>query len=200
MDHSISLNFGYVKQLSSLTSLVAQMVKRLSTMRGSRVRSLGREEPLEKEMTIHSSTIAWKIPWREEPGRLQSMGSQRVGHDWAISLTLSLKPVWIMFSITCNERVPTAVLSQSQRSHCILIACVFSSKLSHPVRVCCCVSRVRVSATPWTVAYQAPPSMEFSRQEYWCGLPFLSSGDLPELRDRTHVFHIFCIGRRGLYN
>ena len=48
--------------------------------------SLGREDPLEKEMAIHSSTIAWKIPWTEEPGRLQSMGSQRVGHDWATSL------------------------------------------------------------------------------------------------------------------
>ena len=61
-------------------SLVVQTVKRLSTMRKTRVRSLGREYPLEKEMAIHSSTIAWKIPWTEEPGRLQSMGSQRVGH------------------------------------------------------------------------------------------------------------------------
>ena len=48
--------------------------------------SLGREDPLEKEMAIHSSTIAWRIPWAEEPGRLQSMGSQRVRHDWATSL------------------------------------------------------------------------------------------------------------------
>ena len=62
-------------------SLVAQMVKRLSTMRETQVRSLGREDTLEKEMAIHSSTIAWKIPWTEEPGRLQSVGSQRVGHD-----------------------------------------------------------------------------------------------------------------------
>ena len=63
------------------TSLVAQTVKRLSTMRETRVRSLGWEDPLEKEIAIHSSTIAWKIPWTEEPGRLQSMGSQRVGHN-----------------------------------------------------------------------------------------------------------------------
>ena len=63
------------------TSLVAQMVKRLSTVRETRVRSLGWEDPLEKEMAIHSRTIAWKIPWTEEPGRLQPMGSQRVGHD-----------------------------------------------------------------------------------------------------------------------
>ena len=60
---------------------MVQAVKRLSTMRETWVRSLGREEPLEKEMAIHSSTIAWKIPWTEEPRRLQSNGSQRVGHD-----------------------------------------------------------------------------------------------------------------------
>ena len=65
----------------TLTSLVAQTVKHLSTMQETQVRSLGREDPLEKEMAIHSSIIAWKIPWTEEPGRLQSMGSQRVGHD-----------------------------------------------------------------------------------------------------------------------
>ena len=56
------------------TSLVAQTVKRLSIMQETRVRSLGQEDPLEKEMAIHSSTIAWKIPWTEEPGKLQSMG------------------------------------------------------------------------------------------------------------------------------
>ena len=71
------------------TSLVAQTVERLSTMRETRVRPLGWEDPLEKEMAIHSSTIAWKIPWTEEAGRLQSMGLQRVGHDWATSLHLS---------------------------------------------------------------------------------------------------------------
>ena len=70
-------------------SLVAQTVKRLSTMRETGVQSLGWEDPLEKEMAIHSSTLAWKIPWTEEPGRLQFMGSQRVGHDWATSLSLS---------------------------------------------------------------------------------------------------------------
>ena len=61
--------------------LVAQMVKCLSTMRETWVPSLGREDPLEKEMAIRSSIIAWKIPWTEEPGRLQFMGSQRVRQD-----------------------------------------------------------------------------------------------------------------------
>ena len=60
---------------------VAQMVKRLPTMREAWVQSLGWEDLLEKEMATHSSILAWKIPWMEEPGRLQSMGSQRVGHD-----------------------------------------------------------------------------------------------------------------------
>ena len=63
------------------TSLVAQMAKHLSTMWETWVQSLGREDPLEKEMAIHSSTIAWKISCTEEPGRLQSMGSRRVRHD-----------------------------------------------------------------------------------------------------------------------
>ena len=62
-------------------SLVAQMVKCLPTMRETRVQSLGREDPLEKEMATHSSILAWKIPRAEEPGRLQPMRSQRVRHD-----------------------------------------------------------------------------------------------------------------------
>ena len=62
-------------------SLVAQTVKRLPAKQETRVQFLGWEDPLEKEMAIHSSTLAWKIPWTEEPDKLQSMGSQRVGHD-----------------------------------------------------------------------------------------------------------------------
>ena len=57
------------------------MVKHLPTMWETGVQSLGGEDLLEKEMATHSSILAWKIPWTEEPGRLQSMGSQRVGHD-----------------------------------------------------------------------------------------------------------------------
>ena len=65
------------------------MVKHLPTMLEAQVQSLGWEDPLEKEMATHSSTFAWKIPWTEEPGRLQSMGSQRVGHNWATSLSFT---------------------------------------------------------------------------------------------------------------
>ena len=63
------------------------MVKRLPVMRKTWVRSLGREDPLEKEMVTHSSILAWKIPWTEEPGRLQSMGSLRFGHDCDFTFT-----------------------------------------------------------------------------------------------------------------
>ena len=62
-------------------SLVAQTVKRLSAMQETQVRSLGWEDPLEKEMTAHSSILAWKIPWMAEPGRPLSMGSQRIRHN-----------------------------------------------------------------------------------------------------------------------
>ena len=67
---------------------LAQKVKRLSAMRETCVRSLGQEDPLEKEMATHSSTLAWKIPWMEEPDRLHSLWGHRVGHDGATSLSL----------------------------------------------------------------------------------------------------------------
>ena len=83
---------------------MAQRLKRLPGMQETWVRSLGREDPLEKEMATHSSTLAWRIPWTEEPGGLQSTGSQRVGHDWTTSLTHSLMhlysvPLNLCFSI-----------------------------------------------------------------------------------------------------
>ena len=81
---------GHCRKSSSLMSflttytgpsLVAQRLKRLPAMQEIWVRSLGQEDPLEKEMATHSSILAWRNPWMEEPGRLQSTGSQRVGHD-----------------------------------------------------------------------------------------------------------------------
>ena len=75
----MALPVGYFFQI--IASLVAQTVKRLPAMRETWIRFLGQEGPLEKEIAIHSSTLAWKIPWMEEPDRLHPMGSQRVGHD-----------------------------------------------------------------------------------------------------------------------
>ena len=97
-------------------------------------------------MATHSSILAWEIPWTEEPGRLQSMGSQRVD---------------------TTERPMLLVLLLEKEA----ADSEFSSVQSF--------SRVQLFATPWTVAYQAPPSMGFSRQECWSGLPFPSPGDLP---------------------
>ena len=62
-------------------SLLAQRLKRLPAMRETQIQSLGREDPLEKEMVPHSSILAWRIPWTEKPGGLQSTGSQKVGHN-----------------------------------------------------------------------------------------------------------------------
>ena len=75
--------------------LVIQRLKRLPAMQETQVCSLGWEDPLEKEMAVHSSIPAWRIPWREEPGRLQSTGLQRVRHDWATSLN----SVWIKYKV-----------------------------------------------------------------------------------------------------
>ena len=90
-----TIEINYISKLSSIlylmskllmystiemASLVAQRLKRLPPMWETQVRSLGRKDPLEKEMAIDSSILAWRIPWTEKPSRLQSMGSQRVGH------------------------------------------------------------------------------------------------------------------------
>ena len=101
-------------------SLVAQTVKRLPTIRETRVRSLGRKDPLEKEMATHFSILARKVSWTEDPGRLQSMGSQRVGHDWATSLHFT----------SCYHGVtvhlfPTLYLVSTQRQIRTWVTCFF---------------------------------------------------------------------------
>ena len=87
------------------SSLVAQMVKCLPTMWETWVQFLGWEDLLEKEMATHFSTLAWKILWTEEPGRLPSMGSQRVGHDWVTSLTHSAILFQALGSVTFTFRL-----------------------------------------------------------------------------------------------
>ena len=79
------------------TSLVAQTLKHLPTMQETQVQSLGWEDLLEKEVATHSSIFAWRIPWTEEPDRLQSMGSQRVRHDSATSLLADQKTYMLFF-------------------------------------------------------------------------------------------------------
>ena len=103
---------------------MAQTAKRLPAIRETQVLFLGREDPLEKEMAIHSSTLAWKIPWTEEPDRLQSMGSQRVGH-------YSLPYYWsFTFSLTfCYyENYSTIILCYISVCVCMYV-CVY-------IRIC----------------------------------------------------------------
>ena len=134
---------GCNADLNPWTSLVVQTVKRLPTMWETWVQSLGREDPLEKEMATHSSTLAWKIPWTEEPRRLQSMGSQRARHDWVTSFHFTLLngfrflEIWASSSSCwCREEYPLPDAS-------LLINVSFSYKwitsaqLSELLCVCC---------------------------------------------------------------
>ena len=155
---------------------MAQTVKRLSTMWETQVQSLGQEDPLEKEMATHSSILAWRIPWTEEPDGLQSMGSQRVNYDkvtntltFTQSFSLFLNGSYSMYScvwLLSFVLMSVIVIQVSVSVYCV---CVLS-----------CLSHIQLFVTPWTVAHQAPLSMGFSRQEYWSGLPFLPPGDLPD--------------------
>ena len=90
-------------------SLVAQRLKYLPAMQETWVWSLIWEDPLEKEMATHSSILAWRIPWTEEPGGLQSTGSRRVGHDWATSLSLFTFPLCNIFLYAYINNAPKFV-------------------------------------------------------------------------------------------
>ena len=89
----------------SWASLVAQRVRCLPAMQETWIRSLGREDPLGKEMATHSSILAWRIPWTEEPGRLQSMGSQRVRHNWETSLSFYFLSWHLWFPLPWDLRL-----------------------------------------------------------------------------------------------
>ena len=84
-------------------SLVAQRLKHLPPMRETWVQSLDQEDPLEKEMATHSSILAWRIPWTEEPSGLQSMGSQRVRHDWATSIQFNSIHMLVWARLACES-------------------------------------------------------------------------------------------------
>ena len=99
-------------------SLAAQRLKCLPGMRETPVRSLSWEDSLEKEMSTHSSNLAWRIPWREDPGRLQSMGLQRVGHDWMTSLHYAVSKIPSVINMSmgrAKQRLMTQRLKQQKR-------------------------------------------------------------------------------------
>ena len=101
--------------ISHLFSLVAQMVKNLPEMHETQVWSLGREVPLEKGMATHSSIPAWRIPWTEEPGELQSTGWQRVGHDW-VTNTSTFSSLYTHSSTTIKSKLKGTLGSEKPRS------------------------------------------------------------------------------------
>ena len=206
----VQLSHPYLTFGKTMSSLVAQVVKHLLTMGETWIWSLGQEDPLEKKMAIHSRTLAGKIPWTEEPGRLQAMQLRRVRHDWATSLSFfhtdlcwqsdgSLFKLLSRFVIAFLPRSKHLLISWLQSPSAVILeppkikpvtVSTFLQYLPwsdgarrHDLRCFNCevklLSCVWLFAIPWTVACQAPPSMGFSRQEYWRGLPFPSPGDLP---------------------
>ena len=123
------------------------MVKILPAMQDTWVQSLGWEDTLENEMATHSSILAWRIPWIEEPCRLPSTGSQRVRHDW-ITNTFSFHTlIWHHFWV--NYMLPILLMGR------LVLVCQFSSVQS--------LSRVQLFVTPWTAACQASLSITNSQ-------------------------------------
>ena len=144
--------YAYIRAL-----LVAQMVSHLSPMQETWVWYLGQEDPLEKGRAAHSSVLAWRIPWTEEPGRLQSMGSQRVGHDWATSLS---KP-----KIFANERILlSSALEQKGKCLRTLFSWIFflflSFVLSSCSYTCAIIPKIKVY-------YQIHPKFINDSDQHW---------------------------------
>ena len=135
---------------------------------------------VEKAMAPHSSTIAWKIPWMEEPGRLQSMGSQRVRHDWVTSLSL--------FSFMRWRRkwnpTPAFLPGESQGQEPGGLPSMGPHRVGHDWSDLAAAAAASVVSnsfvTLWTVTHQAALSVGFTRQEYWSGLSFPPLGDFPD--------------------
>ena len=145
--------------MSGGTSLVAQSIKNTPAMRETRVQSLGLEDPLEKEMATHANILAWRILWTGEPGGLQSMGSQRVGHDW-VTNTRWLILQWSRFFFYLF----TLSYSVNQHHQGSFMGTVIARALSlSPVPSYSSILRVKVKwlsrawlfATPRTIAHQA---------------------------------------------
>ena len=133
-------NPGLLRQLS---------VKDFTCQAGNTVLIPGQEDPLEKRMAAHSSILACKIPWMEEPGRLQSVESQRVRHDLVVKQQQ-------------QDTTQVSIYKEMDKEDVLLLLLLS------------CFSHVRLCAIPQTAAHQAPLSLRFSRQEHWSGLPFPS--------------------------
>ena len=145
------------------------------------IHSLGREDPLEpEEMATHCSILAWKIPWAEKPGGLWSTRSQeshtterQSTHPAAAAAAKSLQPCQTLCDPIDGSPPGSPVPGILQARTLDWVAISFSNAWKWKVKVKS-LSCVWLLATPWTAAHQAPPSMGFSRQEYWSGVPLPS--------------------------
>ena len=104
--HHVENNSPILFHLICTTVLMAQMVKNLSTVQETWVQFLGWKDPLEKGMTTHSSILAWRIPWTEEPGRLQSMGLKRGRHNWVTFIYIHTLMTGWLCSEKCRATIP----------------------------------------------------------------------------------------------
>ena len=178
----VILTWSYLNS-SYWTSLVAQTVNCLPAMRETWVRSLDREDPMEKNMATHSSTLAWKIPWIEEPDRLQSIGLQRFGYDCVTSLSLSCSRCWasfhLLFAIVLCFLALLLFFAKESVQFCSFLSLSF-------LLVCkslhMCVCSVAQSCVTFCNPMILPGSSihGISRKGYWSELPYPSSGDLPD--------------------
>ena len=179
----------------SWASLVAQLVENLPAVQETWVWSLGWEDPLEKGKATHFSILAWRIPWT-----VYSMGSQRVRHSWATLIFtfieewrrgVSGESDWFWVAAAAAKSLqsrptlwdpidgsppgfPVPGILQARTLEWVAIS--FSNAWKWKVKVKS-LSRVWLSATSWTAAYQAPPSMGFARQEYWSEVPLPSPSE-----------------------
>ena len=140
--------------------LVAQAVKHLPAMWETCVWSLGQEDPLEKEMETHSRTLAWKIPWTEEPGRLQSMGSQGVGHNWDTSLTFINLYVWVSEFGTTDIWASITLCLGRLSCACRMFSRIFNCSLLHTNVTLPALFPKRVSTENFSIHCQMPSSWE----------------------------------------
>ena len=133
------------------------MVKHLSAVQETQVQSLGYEDPLEKEMVAHSSTLAWKIPWIAEPGRLPSMGSQRVRHDWKTSLSpnsvSNFLSCYMWPSVIFFLKFPSVVCNCPNISLSVVFLCLWSMSQNKVIFCCIIMQHEAVKCNAWHQFY-----------------------------------------------
>ena len=149
------------------------------------VQPLVQEDPLEKEMAIHSSTLAWKIPWTEKPGRLQSMGSQRIGHDWATSLSLvTLSPLESGGLSIVQTSKPRLQLSfpkgqrrgkETKKSRWAWVVSWSSPYRGRSFPLCVCVCVCLCTCVWWPLSWNPSDSVAIQRR-WWQSTPVLLPG------------------------